>query len=750
MPKTIISNSLVSSSSDCSAGEKAGELLQKAVSFLKNNPEEALRYAVKAEQIAKKNNQSYELAMAGKIAGNVHFNRNANDQAHKKYQSALKPALQAGDDKLLGDLHYNLGRTFTRKKDYQPALEHLLKSLEYRKKLPTREDESASLNHIGQVYWELKDYDKASDFFRNSTELINPDEQILLASAVYNNLGNALLKTGNTDKALEAYLVSLHCKEKLGKDDSIATAYISLGNLYFTCGEFYKAAEFYLKASKKFDKPGYRKMAATAFSNLGSTYNELGNDKLALQFHRKALKVFDTEKLPEEEAKSLNNIGNVYLKRQDYNKALSYFRQALEIKLMKGDNESLAIAYNNLGSVFCLKGNLKAAAENFAMSVSHAEQTGNKKMLLENYSRLGDVSAALGDYENAFEFLRKHCKADLELYSEESRNRLTETMVRFDVELKTSEINQLTELQKVQKEMLDRQIRDKLRYMNLYRSKQREVKKREQAQKALQALNKDLEVRIEKALAEYKVQQELIIQKSKLESLGVLAAGIAHEVYQPLSAISISINNMRNKAQKNELTSQYLSNKFNRISEDIQRIRQVIEHVRLFSREQKDNHLERIDIHQTLKDALRLIGYDLNRQGIKTSLNLAESSPVSVGSKFKLEQVFLNLISNARDAVLEKQAGKSAYEPQIEIRTSTRNASVEIDFTDNGTGMSQAVTDKMFDPFFTTKNPEKGTGLGLSISYGIIREMEGEISVLSEPDEFTRITVKLPDLQEKR
>jgi two-component system, NtrC family, sensor kinase len=749
MPKTIKSKGLGTPSSGCGAGEQAGGLLQNAVSFLINNPEEALHYAVRAEQIAKKNNQPYELAMARKIAGNVHFNRNEINQAHNYYLSALKPALDSGDIKLQGDLHFNLGRTFTRLRNHSSALEYLLKSLEYREKLQDRKDETASLNHIGQVYWEMKDYAKAVLYFSSAAELADAEEQPALASVVFNNLGNALLKTGKTDKALEAYLISLRCKEKLGNETSLATAYISLGNLYFTCGEFARAEEYYIKAMHMYEKSGNRRMAATSYSNLGSTYNELGSDKLALQYHRKALRAFSAEVLPEEESKALNNIGNVNLKRKDYTSALKYFRQALQIKLEKGDDESLGIAYNNIGTVYCLMDKLKEAADNLRLSVEYGEKAGSAKLLLENYSRLGDVCAALGDFENAFEYLSKYREKDLEYYSEESRNKLTETMVRFDVELKSNEISQLTELQRVQKELLDSQIKDKLRYLNLYRAKQKEMKKREQAQKKLQELNRDLEKRIGKALEEYKVQQELIIQKSKLESLGVLAAGIAHEIYQPLSAISISINNMRNKAQKNELSGEYLNKKINRISEDIQRIRQVIEHVRLFSREQKETQLERVDVHQTLQDALGLLAYDLNKKGIKTKLILADQPIITVGNRFKLEQVFLNLLANARDAVMEKAESSSGLVPQIEIRTHSKSGTAEIDLTDNGTGMSNEVREKMFDPFFTTKNPEKGTGLGLSISYGIIKEMDGSVEALSEPGSFTRITVKLPDLQEK-
>lgn len=731
--------------------KRTSVMLQLAILLFKENPEEALLLATQAEKSAKKAKQNYELALALKTIGNVHFNKNEPDIAKKYYINARKPAKQSQDNELLGDIYYNLSRIFTHKKDYTSALKNLQKSLEHRKNLPTRKEESAVLNDIGQVYWEMTDWEQAANYYAQSAALldINTATQLQQAAVVYNNLGNALVKTGKTDEALVAYLNSLHCREKLANDKGLAVAYLSLGNLYFTCGEFAKAADYYIQAADKYAKTGETKQMASAFSNLGATYNELGKDRQALIYHKKALKVFEQIILPDEAAKTLNNIGSVYLKKKDLGKALDFYQKALAVKLKSKDNESLAITFNSIASVHCLTGELRAAAENFLLSEQYAAKAHNKKLLLENFSRLGDVFAALGEFEKAFEYLLRFREADLEYYSEKSLNKLTETMVRFDVELKSQEISQLTELQKIQKQMLDEQIKAKLRYMDLYRTKQKEVKKREQAQKALLELNHELELRIEKALAEYKLQQEVIIHKSKLESLGVLAAGIAHEIYQPLSAISISINNIKNKAQKNELNIEYLTNKFNRISEDIQRIRQVIEHVRLFSREQKNLQPERVDVCQTLKDTLRLIEYDLKRHGIKMNLIIPVCPLWTVGSKFKLEQVFLNLISNARDATMEKREAVGSFEPLIQIETSSQNGMILTVITDNGIGMQPEVVHKMFDPFFTTKNPEKGTGLGLSISYGIIKEAEGEIIVESKPGKYTTVKVKLPEVQEK-
>lgn len=725
-------------------------MLKLAILLSKEAPGEALNFAKQAQKLAQKLALPYETALAQKTIGNVYFITNKISLAHKNYQSALIPAQLAADNRLLGDLYFNLGRTATRKKDFEAALTYLQASLEYRKLLKEQDDEIAALNHIGQVYWEIKDYEKATEYFGESAAKLNPATKLHLSAVVFNNLGNALIKIGKTSEAMEAYLTSLQCKEKLGNQESLATAYNNLGNLYFTCGEFIKAKDFYQKAVTSYEKSKDDKLAAFVYSNLGITYNELSNTKLALANHRKALRYFQQADLKDDKARALNNLGSVYLKTKDYDKALSYYQKALGIKLKSCNEEGLGVSYNSIAMVYYNKGDLLSAVEYLLLSEKYAHKSKNKKLLLEIYSYLSETFAALGDHKTAYEYGNKHRLADLEYYSEKSLNKLTETMVKYDVELKSNQINELTELQKVQKAMLDNQIQAKIRYMNLYRAKQKEVIKREKAQAELQKLNLELEHRIAKALEEYKLQQELIIHKSKLESLGVLAAGIAHEIYQPLSAISISINNMRNKAQKDELNSEYLNTKFNRISEDIQRIRQVIEHVRLFSRDQKNVELERIDINQTIREALGLIDYDLRRYNISVKLIIHNQPLFSIGSKFKLEQVFLNLITNARDAILERKERYNDCNQLIEIRLYPHQGSIMAEFTDYGIGINAEVVDKIFDPFFTTKNAEKGTGLGLSISYGIIKAMNGELSVKSKENEYTTFTVKLPELQELR
>lgn len=273
-----------------------------------------------------------------------------------------------------------------------------------------------------------------------------------------------------------------------------------------------------------------------------------------------------------------------------------------------------------------------------------------------------------------------------------------------------------------------------------------EITERMTAQERLIELNRDLEDRVKAELRKREKQQKLLIQKSKLESMGELAAGMAHELNQPLSGISMGMDNIDYQLSTGKLTDEYLRNKIGAMFRDIERIRHIIEHVRTFSRDQEKERIEKFALNEVLTNAMSLIETQYRNQQVKLKLTLAATPMYSLGNPFKLEQVLLNLLSNAKFAVEAKasKTSNSGYEKEILISLTEENEMVVLAVTDNGTGISSEHLDRIFDPFFTTKEKESGTGLGLSIVYGIVKDMGGDIKVKSKPDMFTSISVLLP------
>jgi len=278
------------------------------------------------------------------------------------------------------------------------------------------------------------------------------------------------------------------------------------------------------------------------------------------------------------------------------------------------------------------------------------------------------------------------------------------------------------------------------------RDLQKEIKERIQAENNLRELNLNLEKRVKEELKKRQKQQQLLIQKSKLESMGELSAGIAHEINQPLGGISMGLDNILFKLSMAGISEEYLKNKINALFKDIDRIRQIINHVRVFSRDQDSEMLETIDLNVVIYDALSMVSKQYNNHNIKIILKLSEKKCYTIGNKYRIEQVILNLLSNAKYAVEERQrlSKSDVYTKTITIKSYGINGQVVFEIEDNGTGIPKKYINNIFDPFFTTKDVEHGTGLGLSITYGIIKEMKGEVIVDSKINEFTRIKVSLP------
>lgn len=274
-----------------------------------------------------------------------------------------------------------------------------------------------------------------------------------------------------------------------------------------------------------------------------------------------------------------------------------------------------------------------------------------------------------------------------------------------------------------------------------------DITNRKTAEKEINNLNIELESRVIEEVQKVKQQQQLLVQKSKLEFIGELSAGLSHEINQPLGGISMGLDNILIRIEEEEkVNKKYIKDKFATLFQDIERINKIIQHVRIFSRDQQNILLEDIDPMQVINNALSMIQMQLKSLNVSLELEIQEKPMVVMGNPFRLEQVIVNLLSNARYTVEEKEklGGGKPYSKSIRLRCVAENHNCLISVYDNGMGIPNKNINNIFDPFFTTKDEDKGTGLGLSISYGIIKEMGGKIEVESEEGVFSHFIVTLP------
>jgi len=230
-----------------------------------------------------------------------------------------------------------------------------------------------------------------------------------------------------------------------------------------------------------------------------------------------------------------------------------------------------------------------------------------------------------------------------------------------------------------------------------------------------------------------------------MASLGEMATGIAHEINQPLNIISMVMDKILFEAAKTETISiEFLKIKSDKIFENITRIRNIIDHVRAFSRSHDDYVLTAFDINTSIENAVSMLMGQFKHLGISLKLQLEKQIPQIFGNTYKFEQVILNLLVNAKDAVIDKKAKLIEYpEMIVGIRSYLENQFLIVEVTDNGIGISNDDIHNIMLPFYTTKDSGKGTGLGLSICYQIVKEMDGTIDITSDKIEGTKIKIVL-------
>lgn len=249
-----------------------------------------------------------------------------------------------------------------------------------------------------------------------------------------------------------------------------------------------------------------------------------------------------------------------------------------------------------------------------------------------------------------------------------------------------------------------------------------------QSSEKLSELNRDLELRIERRTKDLQQSQALLVQQEKQAAFGLLAAGIAHEVGNPLAAISSLVQLMNRK----ELDPQ-MHERLGLIDEQLLRIQRTLRELIEFSRPGLQQ-VTRFDVHDVINNALNIAKYYKRKKGKSIKTRFADNLPQISAVRDQILQVFLNLILNALDATEEGEG--------IVIETMHTDQSVIIRVTDNGRGIIEADRAKLFEPYFTTKST--GTGLGLFISKNIVEQANGTIELLESQPRATTFSVTLP------
>ncbi len=555
-----------------------------------------------------------------------------------------------------------------------------------------------------------------------------------------------------------------------------------MGDVYRNLGQYKKALYRHQEAmtfSGELSAGEKERISATLFY-LGKLYKAEGKDSLALETQLKSLAIIENGGSSDKYSLVLLELGLLQERFGDFEKAFSRFNQALDIAKKNGSEKEVVYILNMLAASYAKTKSAHNSISTSESALKLASSNNDFAAASEACANLANCFKALKNFEKSLEYEQLEDVYKNQLLVSERKRLVTVMQANFDLTKKEIENQSLRAQEKVLKRDLKRQMLMiaffslafflamllvfLLYYFNKSRVKINQILLEQNT--AIQAQK----VELEKTMEQLKSTQSHLVQSEKMASLGLLTAGIAHEINNPVNFIYSGVAGLKkNLAAMMEVTEQFdaIENKeefdekkteiealkremdYEEVQEDIsglllsiedgaERTCKIVESLRTFSRIDASS-LNKFDVHRNIDSTLVLLKTRLEdniRVEKKYDLDLPEIDSYSG----QLNQVVMNILTNAIQAIGSKQG-------TITIATYLKEETVCISIKDTGVGMDNTAKSRLFEPFYTTKEIGKGTGLGLSISYGIIKRHQGAIVVDSEIGTGTTFIIELPITQ---
>lgn len=569
---------------------------------------------------------------------------------------------------------------------------------------------------------------------------------------------------GDFEISLDYNLRALSIALQLGDSSLINNGYNNIGLIYYDLGSHQTALEYLLRSRKIKESIGEVYGLSRTLNNIGLIFNGVGEYEAARQNFFEALQIARQTSNSNVAVYSLNNIGITYLREVKTALARQYFDSALTVAKQVENINWGSVSLRNIGEIFRFHGKLDSANYFYQESLAGSQSIEDKKGISEIYFFLAKLAMDQGKVRLATEYLdqshqlasalkiRYQLLENLRLYVsihlvEQDNQKVIQKQLKY-VTLQDSLFKDV-----VGRNLLMVPIKLKEEADRIRLSEQRvELTKQNQSNQLyitilifsiiiflvlviLLTRNRKANKQLVENNQELSRTQTLLVRTEKMASLGVLAAGVGHEINNPLNYIKNGIITLSRKMDKDYKGSrQELKQYFDIIEEGVDRASTIVKSLGHFSRTDA-NYDQECNIEEIVENCLTILGNKI-RKGIEIERNYSKVLSSVSGNEGKLHQLFLNVISNAEQAIERK--GK------ITIITSRSGDQIIVQVKDTGIGISEENIVRIADPFYTTKAPGTGTGLGLFVVYSIIEEHNGDIGVTSKVHEGTEIIIKLP------
>lgn len=579
---------------------------------------------------------------------------------------------------------------------------------------------SKSLRLIAGVHYYKGDYEQSLEYNNKAFDMAVLLKDSSLLNNGYNNLGLLYYILGSYQLALENLLRAKSIKEKIGEEYGLATTLNNIGLVFERLGDYKEARKYFREAFASASGISKEDDEVYALNNVGVTYLREGSHDAALGHFRSALKQANEIENINWGSVSLRGIGQVLMEQNQLDSAELYFHGALKKSLQIDDKKGISESYYLLAKQALHKGDVDQAIEFLHSSDQKAQQLQIRQQQLDNLKLYSEVYNLKGDTEKEILYLNKYIALrdslfldvvnrnlgliPLKLKQEEDRYRLNQQQAEIKNQIITNQLFTFIIIITV----------PLLIVMIIL------LRKNDKKNKELERNNEEL-----------RKTQKLLITSEKMASLGVLAAGVGHEINNPLNFIKNGIEALNTKINTDD---EELKAYFKIINEGVDRATNIVKSLSHFSRRAPGTD-DKCNVHDIIENCL-LILHNKIRNKVRVITNFTSQGAEVRGNEGRLHQAMMNIIANAEQAIKE--------EGTIEITTRRKESQMEIWVEDDGEGIPEENLMKISDPFFTTKPPGEGTGLGLFITFSIIEEHNGTIDVKSNPGEGTKFIITLP------
>ena len=711
------------------------------------DPSQTLKIGKETQQLASKLNYKPGEAKAINNIGVGYYYLNKYEKALKHLEISLKIRREIGnkEDIIMG--LNNIGIVYRDMNEHELALKYYLESMEIESEIGNMNGIAGSLNNIGMVYENLSDYNKALEYFRRSEHIYEEIGNKYGQASTLANIGSIFRVLTNYDKAIEYHLRALKIQEEIEDKDGIARTLGNIGIIYDDIGERNKALDYYHRSLKMEEELGNLFGIAGILNNIGIIYDDMEQYDIALQYYIDSHDIYRKISNTNGIADASNNMGVAYKNQKKYEQALQYLQESLSSYKIIGRKKGIAATLNNIATVYKETKQFPQALDYFNRALVIAKEIKVRDLQIEIYENISEIYSTKKDYETSLHYYKLYSSIKDSTFTKERMEIISGMETTYEVELlledQEKEIILLQKDNEIYKLRSDKQnlallllvfgffILIVIGFIFIYRytlNKKAKIKLEKEVEERTWDLKKT-NVKLTKEIQERKQLQNQLMRSERLAGVGELAAGIAHEIRNPLGNISSSAQICLSKFEHPKEVQQFLEI----IQEDSDKANSIIKGLLDFANP-RDVKFKKRSLLKVLKNVIKRIDARCQEKNIIVSLNCDGKIPDFLIDVKWLEQAFLNLAVNAINAM--PNGG------ELKFNVKQIKNTIKVSCADTGQGISKKNLSKIFDPFFTTR--EDGVGLGLSLTHQIFEDHNGSIRIESKEKIGTNAIVEIP------